>query len=255
VVPRGSVLHLTELLNDAAARPLASFHKQVSSSVGVFVNVGNWADVKGKSRKVSWWSLWTPLALKDFASVEITGASFENSICFHATNHWFSDRVTFNDRIIGADAPRASPQVRIHYFTHGHNSSTAFWSETRGRWCLNQICRYLEKIEGVGYWSGNEMVRAYMEHWFDGEMVLPKLAGTNNLIHHTSCALIYSNKAQDADDALLEIFDLDKDAVKRAREIEDVIQFTMRGALRRPDFDGCYTVFIYDLDQARALEQ
>jgi hypothetical protein len=31
-------------------------------------------------RKVKWFSLWTPLALKEFASVEIASASFEHSL-------------------------------------------------------------------------------------------------------------------------------------------------------------------------------
>jgi hypothetical protein len=86
-------------------------------------------------------------------------------------------------------------------------------------------------------------------------MVLPKLAGTNTLIDQTSCALVYSNKAQDADAAILDVFDLTRAEIEQARELEDLFQFVMRGAIRRPDFGGEYNVYLYDRTQALALEQ
>jgi hypothetical protein len=93
-----------------------------------------------------------------------------------------------------------------------------------------------------------------MEHWFPGKTVQPKQAGTNSLIDHVSCGVFYSNKAQAADDAVLDVFELDADRIRRAREYEDLIQFVMRGAIRRPEFDGDYDVFVYDLEQARVVE-
>ena len=48
---------------------------------------------------------------------------------------------------------------------------------------------------------------------------------------------------------------LDRAAIKRARETEDLIQFIMRGALRRPDFGGRYDVHVYSLDQAQEAER
>ena len=86
-------------------------------------------------------------------------------------------------------------------------------------------------------------------------MVSPKLEGTNALIEHTSCCFIYSNKAQNADTAILDVFELEREAIQRAREFEDVIQFAMRGALRRPDYAGAYNVYLYDLRQAEVLAE
>jgi hypothetical protein len=253
VKTKASAPSLNEVLNDTAAKPLASFHKAARSSSGVFVDVSDWRDTRGKKRNIRWWSLWTPLALENFSSVEIACAGYENSVCRHVMKNWFSDRVTFEDRIIGGDVPRASCAVRIQFFTEGHTGSTAFWDTSEGRWCLNQVARYLAGIGGVGYWSGNDVVQKYLEHWFPGRMTAPKLAGTNSLIEHPSCAFIYSNKAQNADSSIMEIFGLTKEDIWQAREVEDAMQFVMRGAIRRPEFDGIYDIYVYDRAQAEAL--
>jgi hypothetical protein len=187
--------------------------------------------------------------------VQIACAGFEHSICSHVLKTWFSSEATIRERYIGGTAERASPTVIIRYFTHGHTGSTAFWGTAEGRSCLNRICRYFDGRVPVGYWSGNDVACDYMEHWIQGERVKPKLAGTNGLIEHTSCLYAYSNKAQTADLPTMELFGLTREQIKRAREIEDVVQFAMRGAIRRPDFSGVYEVYLYDKEQADALAE
>jgi hypothetical protein len=253
VEPITEALRHNEFLNDTAAKPLAPFHKAVRSRAGVFVDIGDWLDAKGRGREVRWWSLWTPLVLEKFASVEIACAGFQSSLCHHVVKNWFSDRVTFEDRLIGGNMPRAQCEVRIHFFTEGHTGTTAFRHTSEGRWCLNQVARYLAQVGGVGFWSGNEVVQKYLEHWFPGQRTTPKLAGTNSLIEHTSCAFIYSSKAQSGDSAILEIFGLTKEDIWQAREIEDAMQFVMRGIIRRPEFNGTYDIYVYDRAQAEAL--
>jgi hypothetical protein len=51
----------------------------------------------------------------------------------------------------------------------------------------------------------------------------------------------------------MSLFGTSGEQIKRARETEDMIQFVMRGAIRRPDFGGRYDVYLYDLQQAEAL--
>jgi hypothetical protein len=256
VLPREgtSAPNTRQLMRDDVLNRLAAFHKQVRSERGVLVDVGDWQDAKG-GRKIRWWSLWTPLALENFASVKMTAASFETSLCYRACTHWFSERLSFKDERIGFDVVRANPQVRIHFFTQGHTGSTAFWQGDQGSLCMNRVARHLDTVPGIGFWSGNDSVRTYLRHWVQGNMVLPKLAGTNTLIDKTSCAFIYSNKAQDADAAVLEVFNLNREEIRQARELEDIFQFVMRGAIRRPDFGGEYNVYLYDRTQAMALEQ
>jgi hypothetical protein len=118
---------------------------------------------------------------------------------------------------------------------------------------LNKVCRYLQTVE-IGYWSGNDVVRAYCHDWIPGEKILPRAEGTNQLRHHTSCAYIYSGKATPQDSVLATLFGISTDQIERAREIEDLVQFTFRGALRDPQAQGgVFDVYLYDGYQATQL--
>ena len=105
----------------------------------------------------------------------------------------------------------------------------------------------------IGYWSGNEVVTDYFHGRLRGEKVSPKAEGTNDLMHHTSCAYIYSSKALPSDAPLIDVFGLSPEDIERAREIEDIIQFVCRGDLRNPNATGDYHVYLYDRYQAEAL--
>jgi hypothetical protein len=106
----------------------------------------------------------------------------------------------------------------------------------------------------LGYWSGNDGVLDRFEISVSGAMLRPKQAGTNEYRHLTSCAFIYSNKAQQSDAPILDVFGLCKDEITRARQDEDLKQFVMRGAIRCPDFDGTYDIYVYDLAQADVVQ-
>jgi hypothetical protein len=108
-------------------------------------------------------------------------------------------------------------------------------------------------VSDLGYWSGNEEVTKYFFRRLRGKMVSPKLEGTNFLRSYTSCAYIYSGKALPSDGPSMEVFGLRRADIERAREIEGIIQFVMRGRLRCADFDDDYRVYLYDLHQAQAL--
>ena len=81
----------------------------------------------------------------------------------------------------------------------------------------------------------------------------PNAEGINILMHHTSCAYIYSSKALPSDAPLIDVLKLKPKDIERAREIEDIIQFVCRGDLRNPNATGDYHVYLYDLYQAQAL--
>ena len=179
----------------------------------------------------------------------------------------------FVRREVGAAgaAGRRKPRVRVLYYTRGHRASTEWWfpsapkkrdcaekPEDRekaraGKRCLAAVCRHLEGVRGLGYWSGNEGVASYFEERVPGEQVRPKVAGSNLYRRHTSCALIYSSKARPEDTVLLDVFGLTREEVERAREREDIWQFVMRGAVREVRFGGTYTVHLYDVWQAEVL--
>jgi hypothetical protein len=117
------------------------------------------------------------------------------------------------------------------------------------------VSTHIESIGGVGYYSSNQEIQLVFRNRFPGQECDPKLAGTNELIEHTSCLLIYSNKARHEDQVLLDLLSLDRAVIRRTREFEDVRQFILRGAIRRPDYDGTYDIYVYDLAQAEDLKQ
>lgn len=239
------------IINDEFLKGLATFDKRARSTQGVYVDIDDWTKVKGSGRRLKWWSAWTPAELAAFESVTIAGAGYFHSIGYKATQAWFSDKVCFEAEEVVAPN-RARPRVLIHHFTK-HRGSTTFWKD-KGLPCLLSVIDYLKQVPDLGYWATNTDLGPYfMGARLSGEMVSPRLEGTNALMHHKSCALIYSSKAVPADGPSLEVFGLTKEDVERAREIEDIIQFVLRGALRNPNFGGEYRVYLYDLRQAEAL--
>ena len=244
-------------MTDTHLRDLVAFNKpaRAHQGGGVLVNVGDWRDATLKDRTVQWYSAWTPACLDGFASVEMAGANFETSLCGLASQRLDAGQVAYVEERLGAGQRQGHPTVVLRYFTHGHTGSTTWWADgSPGKQHLNSVVRHLMTVDGLGYYSGNECVRSYFEGWLPHAVaVRPKQAGTNGLIHHTSCAFIYSNKAQDADEPIRIALGFTADEIQRARETEDVIQFVMRGAVRDPTFTGTYTVYLYDRTQADVM--
>ena len=253
VEPKVDAPSIGHFLRDDLAEQLAGFHKRVLSVSGVYVDVKTWDEAFDRSKPIRWWSFWTPRDLAACASVKIAASGYATSLCAIATEKFFNSEVKCCYELI--ESPRSGqPDVRIHYFTR-HRGSTEFWKKGDGRDSLNSVGIYLTEVNGLGFWSGNEIVRDRFELPLNGngKQVLPRQAGTNAYRHLTSCAIIYSNKAQDADSAILEVFEITKDEIARAREIEDIQQFVMRGAIRNPDFCGRYDIYVYDVWQAEAV--
>jgi hypothetical protein len=245
----------SEARKDEFAKPLAPFCKAVRANQRVIVDTHDWEEARRKGQEVRWLALWMPFDATKFASVTITGANFDTSLCGRVMQAASDEKVAYNRQVIGAGVSRASPEIHIHYYTHRHSGSTKYWETSEGRACLNNVTRHLKDVGGVGYWSGNEVVQSYMEHWFDGEMVSPKQAGSNAYLDKTSCAMIYSAKAQDGDAMLKEVFCWTNDDIRSARETEDIIQFVSRGSIRQPTFAGRYDIYLYEHQQAQALKQ
>jgi hypothetical protein len=238
------------VLRDDLMKTLGMLDKRARSPQGVYVDVHDWADLRLRGRALQWWSVWTPLQLQTADSVTIAGASYHHSILAKVIEALYPGQIEIEEVHI-TGRPRQPRRVLIHYFKQAHRGASTFW-EDKGRDCLVHVCKYLEKQQ-IGYWSGNKVVTGYFHGRLSGDMVSPKAEGTNSLMHHKSCAFIYSSKALESDKPLINVFGLSLEEIERAREIEDVIQFVFRGDLRNPDATGDYDVYLYDRDQAEAL--
>ena len=254
VVPRNDVAPLTrKAITSEGKNGLSAFLTYASQSRRtVFVDVGDWREAQ-VGRSIRWWSIWTPLVLNRCAAVTLIGAGYFESVPFHANDWLARGAITYAEKDLSV-AGRANPRVRIHYYTRGHVGSTKWWESDEGHRCLLQVSDHQKLIGGPGYWSSNDAIRLVFRARFPGEWCSPKQAGTNGLIRHTSCLYIYSAKPQMDDAPIIDLLGLDRDVIRRAREFEDIRQFVLRGALRRPDYAGTYDIYLYDLAQAQDLE-
>lgn len=235
----------TDVADDDLAKPVAEFMKQAARPTGAFVDVGNW-DV----RTLNWCALWSPHFLEGIpASLTIAGASYAHSIgAFIAKDH-----VRFKTRNIPM-ARSKTPTIRIHYFTQGHKGSSKLWGTSEGRKMIVKVCDYLAaNVPDLGFWSGNNVVKDLMEHRLAGEMIDPKAQGRNEFSDLTSCAFIFSSKPTPNDESLKTLTGITDAQIERAREEEDVLQFVMRGAIRKRDFGGDYDIYLYTKKQADDL--
>lgn len=251
LTPIGGHTSWVEWSKDDVAKPFLDFLKLACGSSEVFVRGAAWAEIE----TLEWWSLWAPTSLKGFASVQVAGASYRQSLGALIAEKYLGDHVNFVERPVPYTRS-GRPVIRIYYFTSGHMPSTTLWASSEGRRRIKAVCDYLAaNVRDLGYWSGNDEVLTLMEWRLAGDMVLPKVVGQNRWRTETKCAFIYSSKAVPSDAIVQDTFDISDAEIRRSREDEDVLQFVMRGAVRNPDFDGQYDIYLYSQDQAEALKR
>lgn len=227
-----------------------NFIKAAQRPGGVFVNIVDWEGVKS----FEWCSVWSPTFLRHTRSLKIAGASYMESLGFRVAQKWWADEVSFQPHVIVR--PRTGfPAISINYFTQAHDGTTKLWEESIGRKFIKAICDHLTEHEpSLGFWSGNEMASWLMEHRVNGEPLKPKQAGINEFDSAESCAFIYSSKPLEGDGPLRSLFGITDEQILGARETEDIFQFVFRGAIRRPEYDGAYRIYLHTRRQAEALK-
>ncbi|MDP4006719.1 hypothetical protein [Methylobacterium sp. NEAU K] len=244
-------ISLDQIREDVGGAKLIEFHRLAGSGSRVVeVDVAAWEDAGvPKAPPVRWRSVWSLAALRLAATVKVAAAGYPGSLADHAMRRAGGVRV----EAVHVGGPRTGqPQIRIYYYTQ-HPGSTGWWEKKEGRSCLVAISRHLEGIGFDGYWASNYDIVPFFTCRIGGDETSPKLAGTNSLRHHTSCALIYSAKATPDDEAIIRALGLNREDIQAAREDEDVFQFACRGAIRDPNYSGDYAVYLYDHGQAERL--
>jgi len=74
---------------DAAASALKEFIAEARRPERVFVHATSWDE----KDDIGWFSLWTPLALSEFASVVVAGSAYTDSIGFKVAQDLFEERL------------------------------------------------------------------------------------------------------------------------------------------------------------------
>lgn len=235
---------------DPLLNRLSDFFKLAARPQGAFVNVQSWTGVK----EFQWVSLWSPALLEHAASLKIAAAAYLDSLGYKAAKKWWGDEIAEKKTQIG-DPRSGWPNIRVHYFTEGHEGTSKFWGKSQGRKMIKAVCDYLvERVPDIGFWSGNDEVRDLMEWRVGGVLTRPKVAGSNEYRALKSCAFIYSSKPVPGDAALSgPLFRMSEDDILAAREDEDIHQFVMRGIIRHASYGEDYDCYVYSKRQAEAL--
>lgn len=251
IQPKEECPTLGAFMRDQFLSGAAELHKAVLSPQGALTTMENWGDLQGGGRKFDWASIWTPYELRGFESCQIASAGYRDSVTNIVTESIHPGKIELRQTVISSSCTAA--RVQIFYLTR-HRGSTEFWDKSPlGRECIRKAGEYLS-TQSVGYWAANKAVVPELAGRVPGQQASPKSEGTNSLRGYTSCAFIYSAKRQPADKLLQQLVPvLSDEQIERAREIEDIIQFVFRGAIRDAGFKGDYRVFLYDVFQAEAL--
>lgn len=239
-----------ETKNNPALAPIEELIRLAYRPSGVLVDTKSF---RGLKAKMSWWSIWTPADLEGFSSIQIAGASYETSLGAKVLTQWFAKKV----RLVPEPLPMrrlGTPSIRVHYFTEGHRPSTWLWDQSEGRRRLKAVADWLgANAPHIEFWSGNPEVLKLLDWRVAGEAILPRVAGLNKWREAKACALIYSSGRTDDDAPLQAVFGLTDDDIRIAREDEDTLQFVMRGAIRNPEYDKAYDIYLYTKEQAERL--
>lgn len=239
-----------KLQGSLGAKELVEFYKQAERPKRVFVKTHDW----DAADDIDWFSMWTPLELAGFTSVQIAGSSYTSSVGYLGAQALYEDLLEFEERDVPVVRTR-QPTITIHYFTDSHRGSTTFWGTSEGRLQIKNVCDHLGKrLPKVSFWSGNAVVQHLMEHRLKGKLIAASAAGLNKHRMTQHCAIIFSGKATNADRGMMKVFGLTKEDIERAREDELIRQFAMRGAIREPSFDGAYDIYVYEKVQADRLK-
>ncbi|HBV12737.1 MAG TPA: hypothetical protein DEB60_06395 [Brevundimonas sp.] len=239
-----------KLQKSLGAKELVEFYKQAANPARVFVRTPDW----DATDDIDWFSIWSPLELAGFGSVQIAGSGYTSSVGYLGAKALFDDLLEFNEREVPV-VRSSQPSISIHYYTDSHRGSTTFWGTPEGRLQIKHVCDHLSvTLPKASFWSGNPVVQNLMEHRLKGDLIMASAAGLNKHRNRQHCAIIFSGKATNADKGMMGVFGLDKDDIERSREDELIRQFVMRGAIRNPAFGGAYDIYVYEKVQADRLK-
>ena len=235
---------------------LAAFHRRALSRSGVYVNLADWEEMESGG-EWSWWSVWELSALAAFDRVMLVGNAFSCSLARKLMEERPGEgcRARFERFALPwARRQRAPRRVVIRYFTE-HPGSTSFWAKNPdGQRCIQAAAEWIAAKAPADrhMYAANKAVEGVLaQARVRGERLSPCVAGSNDFDDLEHASILFSAKLTPQEEKALALFGIDKEAVRRSREFETVLQFVSRCAVRRPEFGGTCFWNVYDGEQAR----
>jgi hypothetical protein len=205
-------------------------------------------DTFSTKKEWNWYSIWNFKNLEVFDSIYVFANSFENSM--------MAKMMTLaNCELVPITLPKRSYTARtvnIRYFDSYNRASQSLFKSVEGISALKLLTAYYAKQPGGRIWTKNNEDMRDLN--ISGIKLSPCVAGSNAYSKHTKATIIFKSKPRPHEEAILKKFNVTRDELIRAREIETIIQFVTRTAIRNPEDSKTCDFDVYDIDQANALK-
>lgn len=237
------------ILPDKANRDMARrAHDDTASQRAVIGNLSSWSDMDD-GRKWSWCSVWSPMQLRAFDSVEVMANGFDKSITFDLLKR-FNTGVTWEEVRLTSLRTFAPRTVRIRYYAEGHVASLSRFGSDDGAACLRAIAIHLSDRRQI--WMSNDRSADALAE-MGGQQLRPHQAGSNSYAGYHEATCIYAAKPSAETRSVLTLLGVEGDAWTRSYEHEAILQFCCRTSVRDPLSSETVTLTVYDRDQADYL--
>ncbi|WP_374274456.1 hypothetical protein [Brevundimonas sp.] len=250
---RGDGPSLMSITRDELTQGLARFHNRVRRG-NVVVDLGSWADLSTRLR-LNYFTIWDVRDLTAYVGVTILANAFDRLVSAHLIRTLYPE-IELRPLDLGRDEAWAPRDLHINYVAHDHVAGSHFFGKTdEGEAAVLAWAKWVEGMvtDRNHFYAANKSRRLDLP----GVQVSPKIAGTNAYRDLTECSILYSAKASPAENSMFASLTngaIDREAVRRDREFEDLIQIVFRSSLRVAQDTRPVTVNVYDRDQAEFLQ-
>lgn len=252
VALRDEKLDLSDLAADEGFQALRPFHRRVADPRReVLVDITDWEELAQKGREVSWYSVWSPAELVHFHRVVMLGNALTHSVSYHIWQQKWPDIVW---QPIAGESPSFLPrQVTITYYAEDR-ARRALFNSPQGQRNLAKIAHDIAfRVPADEHiWMCNAADEQCLFR-MPGERLSPKKAGSNDYDWATYVSAIYTAKPDPALIGVYERLGIAPDLHTVSAELETILQFVCRSAVRRADDQRPIHIRVYDRRQAEYL--
>ncbi len=236
----------SDIANDDDAYGIMTVYKQAKNG-NAYANIHTWDDADNWL----WFSIWCFDEMRSFSNIVFVANAFEHSLMYKLM---VKSGIKFREFHLKDNyTPR---NVTISYFDQFNRARSTYFRSKRGIVALEKISKYFEQHD-VDFWSCNldKTDFKYTNYLkLPGRHLAPMVAGSNEYMNFTKCAMIFSAKPSNQEISCLKEIGISPEEIIRSRETETIIQFGTRLSIRVADDARDGMIYVYDKTQAEQLK-
>jgi hypothetical protein len=247
---------LAMIAHDDIACGLRTLHRRIMEAKdtgrrSVIVNGSDWSEFVGDN-KCNWFSIWSPMHVSMFQSVNFLANAFTDSLTFQIMRSmWPSiDWMEVKTNSTREFKPR---DVTIHYYADSHVASRKLFGSDEGKDNLRKVCADINARIGDRdhIWMCNRSDAESVK--LTGTKLTPRQAGSNEYARVTAATCIYSVKPDADQRKVYQLLGVDPNYYTETNERETILQFMCRTSIRDPENVADLNFYVYDKTQADYL--